>query len=105
MRLLERTLQMVSIHARTPVAGAMGGRARVLSAEGTSVRASILPDGGDAETNARGDAHTDRVRLLVSGDTRVAAGDGVAMNDTMYIVRVINRWRAHLELICEARKG
>lgn len=105
MRLLERTLQMISIHARVHTEGAMGGRARVLKSEGVSVRASVLPDGGDAETGARGDVHTDRVRLLVSRDTRVTAGDGVSMNDTMYIVRAINRWRAHLELICEARKG
>lgn len=105
MRLLERTLQMISIHARVHTEGAMGGRARVWASEGVSVRASVLPDGGDAETGVRGDVHTDRVRLLVSRDTRVNAGDGVLMNATMYIVRAINRWRAHLELICEARKG
>lgn len=105
MRLLERTLQMISIHARAHTEGAMGGRARVFKSEGVSVRASVLPESGSAETGVRGDVHTDRMRLLVSRDTRVTAGDGVLMNDTMYIVRAINRWRAHLELICEAWKG
>ena len=105
MRLLERTLQMISIYARTHTEDAMGGRARVFKSEGVSVRASVLPESGGAETGVRGDVHTDRVRLLVSRDTRVRAGDGVLINDTMYIVRAINRWRAHLELICEARKG
>ena len=103
--MIERTLQMISIHARMHAAGAAGGRARVLSAEGVPVRASVLPDGGEANPTQRGDVHVNRVRLLVSRDTRVAEGDGVSLNGRMYIVRSINRWCAHLELICEERKG
>ena len=105
MRLIERTLQIISIHARMHTEGAAGGRARVLSAAGAPVRASVLPDGGEANATQRGDVHSSRIRLLVSRDTRVAEGDGVSVGGRMYIVRSINRWCAHLELICEERKG
>ncbi len=100
---MERTLQMITIHARTAAAGAMGGRAITLSPVGTEVRASVLPDGGDAAVTERGCAHAERIHLLVSDDVQVSAGDGAAVNGRMYIVRAVNRWRAHLELICEAK--
>lgn len=102
MRLTERTLQPVSIHARVTAAGASGGRARALSSGGVNVRASVLPEGGEISARERGDVRADRLRLLVPEDTTVAAGDGVSVNGRMYIAACVNRWQAHLELICES---
>lgn len=102
MRLLERTLVQLEIAPRIRKIGELGGRAEAFSKVRSAVRGSVLPEGGETETCERGMVARDRLRILVSADVVVSAGDAVVMQETYYRVLRVDRWAAHRELICEA---
>lgn len=103
MRLKERTLTEIEIAPRLHTQGALGGQSEAFSATRTTVRASVLPDGGSTQQKEKGLLDRERLRLLVPADTTVAAGDAVIVGDRTYVIIAVQRWTAHLELECEAR--
>ena len=104
MRLHERTLKTVRILRRLHTSGALGGRAEVFDATGVEARASVLAAGGAIQQKEKGLADREVLRLLVPADTSVSAGDAAMVDDRRYVVRCVERWTAHLELVCEARE-
>ena len=102
MRLHERTLRTIRILPRLHESGALGGRAEAFDETGVEVRASVLAEGGTIHQKEKGLADREALRLLVPADTVVAAGDAAAVDGRRYAVRCVERWTAHLELICEA---
>lgn len=103
MRLKERSLTEIHIAPRVHTAGALGGQSEQFSATRTAVRASVLPDGGSMPQKEKGLLNRERLRLLVPAGTTVSVGDAAIVGTETYVVRSVERWTAHLELICEAR--
>lgn len=101
MRLAERTRMRVELAPRACVAGALGGRAERFSEERTAVWAAVLPEAGALEGQERGAVSRERLRLLVPADAKAACGDGAWVQDRPYRIVSVQRWTAHLELICE----
>lgn len=102
MRLKERTLTDVQLARRVCVPGALGGMAEAFSGETLSLRASVLPDGGELAVDEKGASDGARLRLLLPADARAACGDGVWVNGALWRIIAVRRWTAHVEWICEA---
>lgn len=102
MRLAERTLLAVRLAPRAPRQGALGGMAEGFSDETVRLRASRIPESSALETTERGMKSKEKLRLLVPGDARASAGDGVWVEEKLYRIVTVLRWSAHLELVCEA---
>ena len=102
MRLLEQTLVEVRLAPRVVRRDQLGGTAEAFSAQTVKLRAGRLPAGGEAEMRPQGAAYPRRMRLLVPGDTDAAAGDGIWMEESLWRILSVERWTAHVELICEA---
>ena len=102
MRLCERTLVQAELAPRMDVRGELGGLKEGFSDEGIAFRASRLPAGGDLTAREKGAVMQEEVRLLAAGDVPAQAGDGVRMDGRMYRILSVQRWTAHVELICEA---
>ena len=102
MRLAERTLLAVRLAPRAPRRGALGGMAEGFSDETVQLRASRIPESSTLEVAERGIKFREKLRLLVPGDVRATAGDGVWVEEKLYRIVSVLRWSAHLELICEA---
>lgn len=102
MRLLEQTLVEVQLAPRMVRRDALGGMQEVFSEETATLRAGRLPAGGEMEIRAQGAVYPQRVRLLVPGDAKAAAGDGIRMEGKLWRILSVERWSAHMELVCEA---
>jgi len=102
MRLCERTLIQAELAPRMDARGELGGLAERFSEERIAFRASRLPEGGGLDAGKRGAAARDEVRLLAAADVPAKAGDGVWMDGKMHRILCVQRWTAHVELICEA---
>lgn len=102
MRLCERTLMQAELAPRMDARGSLGGLAERFSDEGIAFRASRLPADGDLTAREKGVSAREKVRLLAAVDVPAKAGDGVRMEDRMYRIVSVQRWTAHVELICEA---
>lgn len=102
MRLCERTLVQAELAPRMAVKGELGGLKEHFSDERIAFRASRLPAQGDLAVREKGAIAREEVRLLAAGDAPGKAGDGVWMEGRMYRILSVQRWTAHVELICEA---
>lgn len=102
MRLKEREMVHAQLVKRVKAAGGMGSRPEAFSDERTPFRASLIEQGGEMETAQHGLNTAKKIRLLACG-VDAKAGDGVYMGDDFYIVLAVERWTAHVELVCEAR--
>lgn len=102
MRLIERTLETVELHARTRGRGALGSKPESFVSQGVPVRASILGEGGGVGETARGLEDRAQLRLLVPADTICAVGDRVIVRGKAFEIRAIDEWTAHKELSCRA---
>lgn len=102
MRLAERRLEEVRIAPRIREEGDLGGIAERFSNETIALRASRLPVEGALDVQERGAVCRKRIRLLVPSDADVRCGDGVWAGGTLYRVLCVEKWTAHLELVCEA---
>ena len=102
MRLAERTLQMVYLVRRRNEPDPLGGMAEAFLDERIPLRASVLPDGGGLSTEERGAVNRARLLLLVPGDAKAKAGDGVWVQDVLWRIREVQAWTAHAQWMCEA---
>ena len=103
MRLKERELIQALLARRIEKTGALGSCPEAFSQEKIPFRASLLPDGGGMQVRQSGLASGAKIRLLTGDDLSVRPGDGVHVGGEFYIVRTVNKWSAHRELLCEAR--
>lgn len=103
MRLKERELIQAYLVKRADRIGALGSRPETFSQERIPFRASLLPEGGDMQVRQSGLKSGTKIRLLTGDDLPVKPGDGVYAGEDFYIARMVNRWSAHLEILCEAR--
>ena len=102
MRLCERTLVQVWLVRRMHQQGELGGIAECFGEERMPLRASLLPEDGGLSIEERGAVRRERLRLLVPAAAGAAAGDGIWVEDTLWRIRSVQRWTAHVELTCEA---
>ena len=103
MRLKERELIDAQLAKRIAQTGAMGSRPEAFSEEKTAFRASLLPEGGELKATQAGMKSGAKIRLLTGDDLAVKPGDGIWTKGDFYIVETVNRWSAHLEILCGAR--
>ena len=102
MRLKERTLITVEHAPRITAVGELGGMAEAFSPETVSLRASLLPDGGELTAGEKGADSRARLKLLLPADASAQAGDGVWVDGALWRILAVRRWCAHAEWICEA---
>ena len=102
MRLKERTLITVKHAPRITVSGELGGMAEGFSDQTVSLRASLLPEGGELAAAEKGVHTRARLKLLLPGDASAQAGDGVWVDGALWRILAVRRWAAHAEWICEA---
>jgi len=103
MRLKERELIQAFLVKRVAPSGELGSRPESFSQERMPFRASLLPEGGEMQARQSGLKSGAKIRLLTGDDLPVRPGDGVYAGEDFYIARTVNRWSAHLEILCEAR--
>lgn len=102
MRLAECMQREVRLAQRMLAAGDLGGVTEGFSEETQALRASLIPMDGAFSAEERGVKCSKRLRLLVAGDVRAAAGDGVWVDGRLYRIVSTAEWSAHTEWICEA---
>lgn len=102
MRLKERTLITVEHVPRIEVSGELGGLAEGFSQQSVSLRASVLPNGGELAAGEKGAEGRARLKLLLPADAKARAGDGVWVQGVLWRIIAVRRWYAHAEWICEA---
>lgn len=103
MRLKEREQIGAYLIRRMAKSGSLGSRPEAFSEEKIPFRASVLPEGGQMQVRQNG-LHTGaNIRLLTGDDLCVTPGDGVIVGEDFYIVQTVNKWTAHIEILCGAR--
>ena len=103
MRLKERALTEAHLVRRISKSGSLGSRPEAFSEEKIPFRASVLPEGGEMQAKERGLHSGAKIRLLTGDDLGVTPGDGVYVDGDFYVVRAVNKWTAHVEILCGAR--
>lgn len=104
MRLKQRELSEIRIAPRICALGALGSVREGFSDETTAVFAHVLPNGDAFDRMDGGLKDNDGVRILAQSDVSVQVGDGVIVQDTLYVVQSAKKWRAHIDLICAKAK-
>lgn len=103
MRLLERTLQWVSIAPREVKTDALGAQVEGFSEQRRPARASVIPSTGTVSRQEAGLVQTQTLCLLFPGDVDIAPGDGICLGDQTPRWRCVDvqRWSAHCAVSAE----
>lgn len=103
MRLKEREQISAYLTKRIAKSGSLGSRPEAFSEEKIPFRASVLPEGGEMQVKERGLHSGAKIRLLTGDKLGVTPGDGVYVDGDFYVVQAVNKWTAHVEILCGAR--
>lgn len=103
MRLKERELKTAYLRRRIRGRDTLGGSPETFSGERIPFRASLLSDGGELKTAQHGLKSGAAFRLLADRGIAVCPGDGVELDEGFCVVRSVQKWIAHQEILCEAR--